>query len=58
MNLDEVSKHPFWKIYGTTQQEGFDPLAFSHKMGDYAKSSQSSGYGNWQHALDHPPYAQ
>ena len=32
-----------WWVYGSTQREGFDPLKFSKKVGDYPKGGKESG---------------
>lgn len=32
-----------WWVYGSTQLEGFDPLKFSKKVGDYPKDGKESG---------------
>ena len=55
---DKTPKNPYWRIYGTTQNEGFDPLAYSKKMGDYMSKDdkKNQGYGNWQQVLQNPPY--
>jgi hypothetical protein len=36
-------EHGSWMVYGDVQDEGFDPLAFSKKMGDYPKGGTLSG---------------
>lgn len=37
---------PEWKIFGSAQPEGFDPLAFSKRSGDYPKGGVAEG-GRW-----------
>mmetsp|Transcript_12624 Transcript_12624/g.18952 ORF Transcript_12624/g.18952 Transcript_12624/m.18952 type:complete len:348 (-) Transcript_12624:134-1177(-) len=38
--------NPNWHIYGSVQQEGFDPLAYSKVIGDYPKGGKPVG-GGW-----------
>lgn len=45
-----IPKHGVWEVYGNVIDEGFDPLAFSKKMGDYVPGGKAQG-GNWK-ALD------
>mmetsp|Transcript_7832 Transcript_7832/g.16332 ORF Transcript_7832/g.16332 Transcript_7832/m.16332 type:complete len:386 (-) Transcript_7832:203-1360(-) len=40
---------PQWKVFGSVQPEGFDPLAFSKLAGDYPSGGKSSG-GSWKPA--------
>lgn len=38
-----IPKHDVWQIFGNVEDEGFDPLAFSKKMGDYPNGGKMSG---------------
>ena len=38
--------HKHWDIFGSIQNEGFDPLAFSKAAGDYPVGGTRHG-GNW-----------
>merc|ERR1719330_679566 len=40
------AKYPMWWIYGSRQEQGFDPLAFSKKMGDYPEGGRAHS-GEW-----------
>lgn len=39
----KIPKHDVWQVYGNVKDEGFDPLAFSKKMGDYPHGGKASG---------------
>jgi hypothetical protein len=39
----KLPKNPEWKVFGSVQAEGFDPLAFSKKVGDYPPHGTSTG---------------
>ena len=39
----KIPKHDVWEIYGNVEDEGFDPLAFSKKMGDYPHGGKAVG---------------
>ena len=39
----ELPKKPEWEVFGSVQPEGFDPLAFSKKMGDYPSGGTHHG---------------
>ena len=43
-----------WRVFGSVQNEGFDPLAFSKLMGDYPKGGTSQGARWRQSAFDVP----
>jgi hypothetical protein len=38
-----------WRVFGSVQAEGFDPLAFSKKVGDYPPGGTSTG-ARWRHS--------
>lgn len=38
-----IPKHDVWQVFGNVEDEGFDPLAFSKKMGDYVPGGKSRG---------------
>jgi hypothetical protein len=40
---------PVWRVYGSVQPEGFDPLAVSKQFGDYPVGGTAMG-GRWQKA--------
>ena len=42
-----IPKHDVWQVYGSVQDEGFDPLSFSKKMGDYPQGGKASGGASW-----------
>ena len=37
----KLGQSPQWKVFGSVQQEGFDPLAFSKLVGDYPPNGNS-----------------
>ena len=37
-----MEKHPSWKVFGSVQNQGFDPLAFAHEMGGYDPKNQKN----------------
>jgi len=39
----KIPKHDVWEVYGNVEEEGFDPLTFSKKMGDYPHGGKASG---------------
>jgi len=39
----ELPRKPEWKVFGSVQPEGFDPLSFSKKMGDYPPGGTKHG---------------
>jgi hypothetical protein len=43
----KLPKKPEWKVFGSVQAEGFDPLAFSKREGDYPPHGTSTG-GRWK----------
>jgi hypothetical protein len=42
-----LSHKPEWRVYGSVQNEEFDPLAFSKMAGDYPEGGTSHG-GRWK----------
>lgn len=40
-----IPKKVVWEVYGNVLDEGFDPLAFSKKMGDY--TGKTTNGANW-----------
>jgi hypothetical protein len=42
----DLPEKPGWRVFGSVQAEGFDPLAFSKKVGDYRLSSH--WYEHWR----------
>lgn len=42
-----IPKHDVWNVYGNVEDEGFDPLAFSKRMGDYPHGGKASGGASW-----------
>ena len=42
-----LPNHPEWRVYGSIQLEGFDPLAVSKQYGDYPDFGTSWG-ARWQ----------
>ena len=46
----KVDDYPHWKIYGSVQDQRFDPLAFSKQAGDYPAGGTSKG-ARWQAVL-------
>jgi len=45
-------KYPIWHVAGSEQQQGFDPLEFSKRMGDYQAEERDSG--SWLEKIDNP----
>jgi hypothetical protein len=39
----KLPDEPEWRVFGNVQAEGFDPLAFSKKVGDYPPHGTSTG---------------
>jgi hypothetical protein len=39
----KLPRFPEWRVFGSVQAEGFDPLAFSKKVGDYPSSGTKTG---------------
>jgi hypothetical protein len=39
----KLPEEPEWRVFGSVQAEGFDPLAFSKKVGDYPPNGTSTG---------------
>jgi len=44
--------NPSWWVYGSTQLEGFDPLAFSKHAGDYPTEGKGTG-ASWMFDFEH-----
>jgi hypothetical protein len=44
-----MHKSPVWNVYGSVQQEGFDPLAVSKQFGDYPVGGTRTG-ARWMKA--------
>jgi len=49
-NLKSSSDKVGWRVFGTVSTQGFDPLAFSYKAGDYPEGGIPTG-GNWKNEL-------
>jgi hypothetical protein len=52
-NLD-LPKHAQWRVFGAAVGEGFDPLTFSKKSGDYPPGGTDSG-GRWGKDVEEVP---
>jgi hypothetical protein len=50
----QVSDSPLWNIAGSVQPEGFDPLAFSKRSGDYPSGGTTRGARWSQSAVSFP----
>ncbi|EEC47495.1 predicted protein [Phaeodactylum tricornutum CCAP 1055/1] len=48
------NQKPSWHVFGSVQPEGFDPLAFSKRMGDYPLNGTAHG-ARWQNAAVNIP---
>ena len=53
-HADKIPKHAKWKVFGSAQQEGFDPLAFSKQMGDYPQGGTPWG-ARWEKDVGEVP---
>jgi hypothetical protein len=51
-----MSKHAYWKTFGSVQNEGFDPLSFSKLMGDYPQGGTQVG-ARWKEQMGVPMYS-
>jgi len=50
----KLPRDPEWRVFGSVQREGFDPLAFSKTAGDYPSGGTSHG-SRWKKAeVDYP----
>jgi len=49
-----VPSKPEWNVYGSVQPEGFDPLAFSKRAGDYPSGGTDHGARWKKRQVDFP----
>jgi hypothetical protein len=62
-SVDIPVSHPQWTVYGYVTQQNFDPLAFSHMVGDYSNDVQQQQrndgddpiYVNWRSLIVNVP---